>query len=156
VNGLADIRPLVVSDYADARVLYVQLVGDIPVPDGLAGQHRFAEVLGHPGTTVWGAVVADKVVAMATVHILPNMTFGGRPYAMIENVVTRDDKRGTGLGAVVMRAAIGAAWAADAYKIMLLTGRTLGAKGFYERLGFTDGDKHGMTLRRAPPRNPQV
>jgi hypothetical protein len=44
------------------------------------------------------------------------------------------------------------AWAADAYKIMLLTGRTAGARGFYERLGYSGGDKHAMTLRRAPAR----
>jgi hypothetical protein len=31
-----------------------------------------------------------------------------------------------------------AAWSAGAYKVMLLTGKPLGAKGFYEKLGFSD------------------
>jgi hypothetical protein len=46
------------------------------------------------------------------------------------------------------------AWAAGAYKIMLLTGKSLGAKGFYEKLGFSDDRKHGMMIRRAPARRP--
>jgi GNAT superfamily N-acetyltransferase len=147
-------RPLAAADFADAHMLYVELVGDIPVPDGAAGQSRFAEILAHPGTTIWGADCDGKITAMATLHILPNMTFGGRAYAIVENVVTLRSHRGQGLGAGVMAAVIAAGWAADAYKIMLLTGKTLGARGFYEKLGFTDQDKYGMTLRRAPARRP--
>jgi hypothetical protein len=44
------------------------------------------------------------------------------------------------------------AWAANAYKTMLLTGTTSGVKGFYEKLGFRADLKHGMTIRRAPER----
>jgi GNAT superfamily N-acetyltransferase len=147
-------RRLTPADFRDARDLYVELVGDIPVADGAAGETRFGEILAHPGTTVWGADVWGKVTAMATLHVLPNMTFDARPYAIVENVVTLRGHRGHGLGAGVMSAVIEAAWSAGAYKIMLLTGKTLGAHGFYEKLGFTDQDKHGMTLRRAPARRP--
>jgi GNAT superfamily N-acetyltransferase len=80
------------------------------------------------------------------------MTYEGRPYAVIENVVTLKRCQGQGLGRMVMQAAIDAAWVAGAYKVMLLTGKSLGAKGFYEKLGFTSEEKFGMTLRRAPPR----
>jgi GNAT superfamily N-acetyltransferase len=141
-------------DFVDARALYVELVGDIPVPDGAAGEARFSEILSHPGTTVWGADCMGQVVSMATLHIIPNMTFDARPYAIVENVVTLRSHRGKGLGAGVMSAVIDAGWSANAYKIMLLTGKTLGARGFYEKLGFTDQDKYGMTLRRAPSRRP--
>ena len=51
----------------------------------------------------------------------------------------------------VMNALIEAAWAADAYKIMLLTGRRAEARGFYEKLGFDGNEKHGMILRKALP-----
>ncbi|MEO1364479.1 MAG: GNAT family N-acetyltransferase [Pseudomonadota bacterium] len=89
---------------------------------------------------------------MVTLHILPNMTQGGRPYALIENVVTHAEHRGAGHGRQVMEAAVAAAWAADCYKIMLLTGQTAQARGFYEALGFSADEKWGMTLRRAPLR----
>jgi GNAT superfamily N-acetyltransferase len=155
VASQARLRPLVAADFDDARALYVDLVGDIPVPDGTEGKARFAQILSHPGTAIWGAEVEDRILAMATLHVIPNMTFGGRAYAIVENVVTLRACRGLGFGAAVMEAVVSAAWAADAYKVMLLTGKTLGAKGFYERLGFTDQDKYGMTIRRAPARQPR-
>ncbi|WP_299201319.1 GNAT family N-acetyltransferase [uncultured Tateyamaria sp.] len=71
---------------------------------------------------------------------------------MVENVVTHQTHRGTGQGRRVMQAAIDAAWAADCYKIMLLTGRTAEARGFYEKLGFGTDEKWGMTIRRVPER----
>ena len=55
---------------------------------------------------------------------------------------------------MAMQAAIDAAWAADAYKIMLLTGQNPGALGFYESLGFISDQKNGLQLRRVPPRVP--
>ena len=149
------LRQLVRTDYDDARALYVDLVGDIPVPDGPEGRERFSEILSLPGTAIWGTEHEGRIVAMATLHVIPNMTFGGRAYAIVENVVTLRAHRGQGFGAAVMAAVVEAAWAADAYKVMLLTGKTMGAKGFYEKLGFTDQDKYGMTIRRAPPRQPK-
>lgn len=80
------------------------------------------------------------------------MTQGGRPYALIENVVTHAAHRGTGQGRRVMTAVIDAAWNADCYKIMLMTGRSAEARGFYEKLGFGADEKWGMTIRRVPVR----
>lgn len=67
---------------------------------------------------------------------------------MIENVVTARDQQKQGLGRRAMQAAIDAAWDADAYKIMLMTGKKHGAAGFYKALGFSSEDKHAMVLRR--------
>ena len=90
--------------------------------------------------------------AMVTLHILPNMTQGGRPYALIENVVTHADHRGSGCGRRVIEAAVQRAWEADCYKVMLLTGQRAKARCFYEALGFSADEKWAMTLRRAPVR----
>lgn len=143
-------RALRASDATAACALYKELVGDIAVADA----QRFAEVVAHPGTTVFGAEENGAVVAIATVHVLPNMTFGGRPYALIENVVTASSMQGRGHGRAVMETAVAHAWQQGCYKIMLLTGRTARARGFYEALGFTADEKWGMTLRRAGPRRP--
>ncbi|WP_299698624.1 GNAT family N-acetyltransferase [uncultured Tateyamaria sp.] len=141
-------RLLTVDDAPHALSLYRHLVGEQP----LASDAAFTEVINHPGTSVWGAFLSDHMVAMATLHVLPNMTQGGRPYALVENVVTHEMHRGTGQGRRVMKAVIDAAWAADCYKIMLLTGRTAEARGFYEKLGFGADEKWGMTRRRVPLR----
>jgi GNAT superfamily N-acetyltransferase len=84
---------------------------------------------------------------MATLHLMPNMTYHGRPFGLIENVVTLPDARGQGFARAVMMALADTAQDANAYKIMLLTGRDNEAKGFYERLGYNADEKHGMILR---------
>lgn len=145
-------RPLTLADFEDAYVLYTDLVGaDRMAPHNLA-RMQFRTLLDHPGTCLIGAERDGEVVAMATLHLLPNLTYGGRPYGLVENVVTRRGYHGQGLGRAVMQAVIAQAWRLDAYKIMLLTGRGAGAMGFYAKLGFDADEKHGMTLRRVPPR----
>lgn len=136
-------RPLTCADHADALVLYRELASLVPIADDRAA---FDTVISHPGTTVWGVEDTDRIVAMATLHLMPNVTYSARPYALIENVVTLAAHREQGHGATVMRASIDAAWRNGAYKIMLLTGTRRGAHGFYERLGFRNHDKHAMTM----------
>lgn len=144
------IRAFSTADTEAALMLYRHLVGDQPLADAQA----FEKLVKHPGTTVLGCWVGNVARAMVTLHVLPNMTQGGRSYALIENVVTHADHRGAGFGRQVMTAAMDAAWAADCYKIMLLTGQGAQARGFYQALGFSADEKWGMTLRRAPIRQP--
>ncbi len=147
-------RPLDNRDLDGALALYRDLVGDIPLPEGDAAAASWAAILAHPDTTVWGLEVDGEIRAMATLHILPNMTFGARPYALVENVVTSTLHQGQGFGRRLMDYVISQAWDAGVYKIMLLTGTSIGARGFYEKLGFSGDQKHGMIMRCAPQRNP--
>lgn len=142
-------RTLRPGDFDDALALYRELSGTRPVADGEFGRDCFRQILYREGTAIHGAETDGRVVSMATLHLMPNMTYGGRPYALVENVVTLKTHQGQGIGRGVMNALIDTAWAADAYKIMLLTGRRAEARGFYEKLGFDGDEKHGMILRRA-------
>lgn len=106
-------------------------------------------MLEQPGLTVFGVFVENRLVASCVLHILPNLTRGGAPYALIENVVTDKDERRQGHGRRVIGAATGAAFAAGCYKVMLLTGRTdPGVHRFYESCGFIQS-KTGFELRAA-------
>ncbi len=138
------LRRLTEKDAHAAQELYQQLFEN----NAVGSAQDFSRLLGHDGTSVWGAFECEALASMATLHVLPNMTYAARPYAVVENVVTRDSHRGQGIGQKVMRAIIDAAWDAGAYKIMLQTGRARGAPGFYESLGFDGNEKHGMVLRR--------
>ena len=139
------IRELESDDFVDALRLYQILTRDpVPVSDSSAA---FNAVLGHSGTYIFGMEAESRIIAMTTLHLLPNMTSGGRPYALIENVITDPDYRGQGIGRLVLEACIGRAKLANAYKIMLLTGEGRGARGFYEKLGFLGDEKHGLVLR---------
>lgn len=162
------------TDYTAAVELYAEFGGAVPGISGEEGLAQWRALLAHSGTSVIvaedqgdeatvvcknsRACISDScapICAIVTLHVLPNMTYLGRPYALIENVITSQAYRGQGLGRQVLERAIDMAWDANAYKIMLLTGKDRkdgGAKGFYESLGFSDEDKYGMTLRKLPAR----
>lgn len=142
------IRLLGAADASEACALYRVLMPDV------ADTAQFETILSHPGTFVAGANDGGRIVAMATLHLLPNMTQGGRPYGLIENVVAQDAYRGAGHARAVMEFLHDIAWTAQAYKIMLMTGRDTGARGFYENLGYSANQKHGMQIRQVPPRKP--
>lgn len=138
------VRPLGGEDTEASLRLYTELT---PGPKEVSAD-AFYDVLAHSGTTVFGAEGAGTILAMATLHILPNVTWGGRPYALIENVVTDRNHRKRGIGRAVLLGALDQAWRADAYKVMLLTGQNRGARGFYESVGFSAEDKDAMVIRR--------
>lgn len=137
------VRSLTLDDWPEAEALYWELTKS----GAVAGRAAFEAVLAHAGTAVYGQVVDGKLMAMATLHVLPNMTYGGRPYALVENVVTTASARGQGHAKAVMEHCIAQARAAGCYKVMLLTGQRRNARGFYEAVGFEADEKWGMMLR---------
>jgi GNAT superfamily N-acetyltransferase len=138
------VRPLGGEDTEAALSLYAQLTRG---PKEVSAK-AFHNVLAHPGTTVFGAEGAGTILSMATLHILPNVTSGGRPYGLIENVITHGAYRNRGFGRLVLRALSEAAWTHNAYKLMLMTGQKRGARGFYESCGFSSEDKFALVMRR--------
>lgn len=145
--GTIETRQLEVADFPAAVRLNGQLNTKVAFEQSEEAQQQFSEVLSHQGTELFGALMQGQVQAMVTLHLLPNMTYGGQPYAVIENVVTDKDHRGQGLARAAMQAAIDHAKTARAYKIMLLTGAENKAVGFYQALGFGADEKIGMILR---------
>ncbi len=136
-------RVLTEADTSDALALYSELTFG---PKDLS-RGDFLRVIAHPGTTVFGLDLDGALAAMMTLHVLPNVTWSGRPYALIENVVTRSDLQGRGHGKHLMRDVCASAWAQGVFKIMLLTGQKRGATGFYEACGFSSEDKTAMVIR---------
>ena len=138
------LRALRQNDAPAALSLYNELTFGPKSQD----EDSFQTVLSHPGTTSFGAILEGKLVAMLTLHILPNVTWSARPYAVIENVITRADHRRRGIGKQLMEHAVAAAWDANAYKVMLMTGKKRGAAGFYRAAGFSAEDKTAMVIRQ--------
>jgi len=83
-----------------------------------------------------------KIVSSCVCVIIPNLTRNIRPYAVIENVVTRFDYRGRGYATECLNYAKEIAARANCYKMMLLTGskeeKTL---RFYNNAGYNSTDK---------------
>jgi GNAT superfamily N-acetyltransferase len=99
--------------------------------------------------TVFVAEVDGVLASSCSLAIIPNLTRGVRPYALVENVVTHADHRKRGLARSVLMAALDAAWAADCYKVMLATGsKNPETLRFYEQCGFQRGGKTFFQVRR--------
>ena len=86
--------------------------------------------------------VDGQIVSSCVCVIIPNLTRNVRPYAFVENVVTRQEYRGKGLATACLNYAKEIARKENCYKMMLLTGskdpKTL---RFYESAGYNSSDK---------------
>ena len=108
-------------------------------------ERAFERITAREGTHILIAQEDGAVVSAVTLTVIDNLTHGIRPYALIENVVTRADCRGRGLATAVMERACDIAREAGCYKVMLLTGSKQDSTlRFYERCGFNRNDKTGF------------
>ena len=79
----------------------------------------------------------DVPVGSLDLLIVNNLTRGGRPFGLIENVIVRAAARRQGVGRQLMEASVSRAREAGCYKVQFLSnrGRT-SAHAFYEAIGF--------------------
>ena len=143
------IRPATHGDMPGMLALYRHLNPADPIPDPAQAETAWSALLDSPLTTVFVADTGGVLVASCTLVVVPNLTRGARPYAVIENVVTHADHRRRGLGQAVLAAALDAAWGENCYKVMLATGsRNPGTLQFYESAGFVRNSKTFFEARR--------
>jgi len=146
---VAHVRSASHDDLPAVLALYRQLNPHDPPIDPATAWTAWSALLAPGQNTVFVAVVDDILAAVCTLSVIPNLTRGGRPYALIENVVTDQGHRGQGLGRSVVTAALDAAARAGCYKVMLASGRDDGTLRFYEKCGFTRGNKAFFEWRSA-------
>ena len=109
---------------------------------------------------VWRRILSDpdhhllvnehdgRIVASCVCVIVPNLTRGLRPYALIENVVTHADFRRRGFATQCLDRAREIAREAGCYKLMLMTGaKDEGTLGFYRRAGYNSQEKTAFVQR---------
>ena len=138
------IREIVESDYAGLMKLYMQLHNN-PFPEK---DNSMAEL--------WNRILKDKdhhiivaqedgeIVSSCVCVIIPNLTHGQRPYALIENVITHEAYRKKGLATACLNYARKIAEKENCYKMMLLTGsKEESTLKFYEKAGYNRNDKTG-------------
>ncbi|MGV1769437.1 N-acetyltransferase family protein [Agrobacterium vitis] len=142
------IRAAQPDDLESLLSLYQELNSDDDLLQPDLVREKYAAILAHPGLTIFLALDMETPVATTSLVVIPNLTRGGRPYALIENVASAISHRGQGYGKAVVLHAIDAAWQAGCYKAMLLTGRTDEAiHRFYGSCGFVQ-NKTGYQIRR--------
>ncbi len=148
--GAASVRPAAIADLPELLALYRHLNPRDPEPEPARCAAAWSALLERPGITVFVIEAAGRIVASCTLVVIPNLTRGARPYGLIENVVTDAGARRRGFGIAVLQAALAAAWTAECYKVMLMTGRKDEATlRFYEAAGFERDSKTAFQVRRA-------
>ena len=138
------------DDLDALAALYLQLNPDDAGASRAPLPAIFERILATEGLEIVVGELAGRVVATCYLNLIPNLTRGGRSYAVVENVVVDAALRGRGLGQALVRHALARAWAAGCYKALLQTGsRDPAVLGFYEACGFSRSDKTGFVAR--PP-----
>ena len=136
------VREIAVGDLEGLLRLYTELHED-PMP-----------AQGETLSALWHGILEDKnhhivvaekkgeIVSSCVVLVVPNLTHGQRPYALIENVVTAKAFRGRGLASACLDYAKQLALQHNCYKMMLLTGsRQESTLAFYRKAGYNSRDK---------------
>jgi GNAT superfamily N-acetyltransferase len=137
-------------DLPDILSLYQHLITEEDYSRPADFATRWEEILAQKGLTYFLARVDDAPAACCHISVVPNLSRGQRPYALIENVITHPELRRRGIGQAIMERAIQHACQAGCYKIMLLStsshDRSV-AHQFYRALGFDGNLKQGFALR---------
>ncbi|MCR5599599.1 MAG: GNAT family N-acetyltransferase [Ruminococcus sp.] len=106
---------------------------------------------------VWESIINDKnhhiivaeedgmIVSTCVCLIIPNLTRGQRPFALVENVVTHPDFRGKGLATACLNFAKDIALSENCTRLMLMTGsKEKSTLDMYEKAGYDPNDKKGF------------
>lgn len=130
------------DDFPAILRLYRQLHPGDPWLDDGSDAAAFERILSSPGLHLFVLDVDGAVVATTYLNVIPNISRSASPYAVIENVVVEESRRGTGLGKQIMAGTLQAAWSAGCYKAMLMTGsRRPATHNFYRACGFSPDAK---------------
>ena len=108
-------RPATRSDLPDLLDLYQHLLPGDDRPTMENAAQVFDRFLTYEGSAILVVEVGGVLIASCTLVVVPNLTRGGRPYGLIENVVTHGHFRKRGYGKQVLAAASSAAWDAGCY-----------------------------------------
>jgi GNAT superfamily N-acetyltransferase len=141
------IRLAQIEDYNQLLGLLRQL--NPADPETTAVEYKvFEEIIESKNLNLIVAENDGYLLGSCYVNLIPNMTRGGRPYAVIENVITDSAHRSRGIGKALMRWALDLAWKENCYKVMLMSGRKDEVvHAFYKKCGFDSDEKQAYILR---------
>ena len=138
------IREITSADYEQLMALYMYL-HETEVPPFSQVKPVWEHILADENYHIIVAEEDGQIVSSCTCVVVPNLTRGGRPYARVENVVTRSDYRGRGLATACLNYAKELAVKAGCYNIALMTSsKNESTLKFYENAGYDPKEKTGF------------
>lgn len=142
------VRRLQRQDLPGVLRLLAQLQPDDPRVEPSVLERTWQRITRDPALIHVGVLLQDELVAMCHAAVIPNLSRGARPYAVIENVVSDSAHQRCGYGKLAMRTLIAQCWQRRCYKIMLMSGSARASvHGFYDALGFDRQAKQAFVLK---------
>jgi GNAT superfamily N-acetyltransferase len=142
--------------FAEARdlqgllTLYKELRPHDPELSAPQADARWRELLAQSHIRVVVAERAGSLASTCMIALVANLASGGRPFGVIEHVVTLPQFRGLGLARATLQRALDFAWSQDCCKVMLLSGmQREEAHALYESLGFRGDIERGFVIKPA-------
>lgn len=118
-------------------------------PPLVEAEAALASLLAQSHVRLIVAEVDGQLAATCQLGVIPTLTNGGRPFGIIEHVITAARFRRQGLSQKVLEQALAIAWQQDCYKVMLLSGEGReAAHRLYEKLGFKAGIEKGFVIKQ--------
>lgn len=143
--------PVRFAEYGDLQSvlrLYKELRPQDPALDAQDAAVKWRELLDQPHIRIVVAEVQESLAATCMIALVANLASGGRPFAVIEHVVTLPQFRGRGLARATMQYALEFAWSQNCCKVMLLSGvQRSEAHRLYESLGFRGDVERGFVIK---------
>ena len=145
----AEVRGLALTDLDALLALYSDIGLLAPESDRQRLAMTWEKILASDILRYTGVFVGKVLASTCHAVIVPNLSRGVRPYAILENVGTLSSHRRQGLGTLALRATIALCWEAGCYKVMLASSvANTGAHAFYAALGFDALAKQSFVLKR--------
>lgn len=145
-NGI-EVRPILASDLELAMKLIREF--GLPEVEQLSSndiRSIYSKITANGGA-VLGAFKGKEMVGTCTVNVCANLSWSGRPYSIIENIIVTKDSRNQGLGKYLLLYSKHYAASKNCYKVALMTqDKNVAAATFYTSAGFSD-DKVGYQMR---------
>lgn len=136
------LRAANLDDLADIQRLYAVLHPDEPPVPTAEGHRILQRIIDTPGTDVLVLEDEGRVVATACLVVVPNLSRGGRPWAVVENVAVDAAVHRRGFGRRLLGDVLQRAWDAGCYKVVLQTAATgADVHAFYRACGLTSRTK---------------
>ena len=136
-NSNHEIRPVMISDLADLRVLLSYLHNLKPWQDDqdIAAEVTLLRISQDGGRHLLVSEKDGLLVGTADLTLITNLTRGLKSFGIIENLVVAPNYRRQGIGEALLKEAILIAQQENCYKVELVSSSQREG-GLYKKLGF--------------------
>ena len=104
------------------------------------------------GGAVFGAYRGSKLIGTCTLNICANLSWSGRPYGIVENIIVTSSERGKGVSKSLLLFARRMAESKNCYKVLLMTKQEEAETvSFYRSAGFSNDEvdyQHGISAEQ--------